>query len=50
MYSNFKNEKFFFDYLQIFRCQVWVHIPKKKHKKLSNRSYQGIYISYKSIN
>lgn len=37
-------------HLRTFGCQLWVHMPKEKHKKLDNRSYEGIYIDYEGSN
>ncbi len=34
----------------ILGCRVWIHIPKKKRKKLDDRSYQSIHVGYESIN
>ena len=49
-YKNLKMEKPYLSHLCILGCQVWIHISKEKRKKLNERFYQDIYISYEGTN
>jgi hypothetical protein len=37
-------------HLKIIGFRAWVQIPKKKRKKLNDRSWQGIFIGYENNN
>ena len=50
VYENLKSEILYLGHLCIVGCQVWVHIPKAKQKKLDERSYQGILVGYEGTN
>lgn len=45
-FKNLKGEKLYLGHFCILRCRVWVHIPKKKRKKLDDWSYQSIFVRY----
>ena len=43
----FKGVKPNISHLQVFGCQAWVHILKKRRSKLEPKSQEMIYVSYK---
>jgi hypothetical protein len=50
-YEMIKGRKPDLSHLRIIRSTAWVHIPKKKgRKKLDDRSWQGILVSYENDN
>lgn len=46
-FKNLKGEKPYLGHFCILKCRIWIHIPKKKRKKLNNWSYQSIFVRYK---
>lgn len=49
-YERINNVKPFLGHLRIIGARTWAHIPKKKQKKLNNRSWQGVFVGYKGNN
>ena len=45
-----QGKKSYLGHLKILECQVWVHIPKEKRKKLNEYTWQGILVEYDFTN
>ena len=50
VFENLKGEIPYLGHFRMLGCRVWVYIPKKKCKKLDDRSYQGIHVGYEGTN
>ncbi len=49
-FEKLKEDKPDLRHLRIFGSRAWVHIPKKKRRKLDKRFWQGIFVGYEGKN